>query len=489
MKKTKKLKICFLNPMRISTYPPLNLTYPAAYLRKYSQFEYEMRLVDFNCSADPVKEIIDFNPDVLGVTTLSSHLVGICEFSSLIRKLKKDILLVCGGAHATISPQDLLNYGAFDIAVMGEGELTFKELTEAYIQHDGKLTTELLKGIKGIAFKDEDNISINSSRELINDLDTIPHPERDLLNNNFYRDRYYIMRGMNTYGINTIAGSRGCPYNCIFCCVNFSTFNKVRFHSVRYIADEIEELSVKYKSRWIFFTDDTFLINKKMTSDLCDEIIKRGLHKKIKWECQVRSNLVSWQDLALLKLMKKAGCEQIDYGFESGNQRVLALIKGKGITMQDNERAMDVTNKAKIKVFTSFILGTPTETYDELMDTKNFIIRNFNKFHSLQVTCMIPYPGTPVYDLCVERGLLSRDYFKELKNDLDGSYREGLRVFSDTIDSSVVLKLRMELDSLSFRKVGALPKINWLFYNLVHNRGIVKNGINWVVHRALGKAN
>ena len=205
-----------------------------------------------------------------------------------------------------------------------------------------------------------------------------------------------MIRGIDTSGVYTIAASRGCPFKCIFCCVNFSTKGKVRFHSPEYVIEEMEELVSKYNAKWLFFTDDTFLVDKDRFRQLFEAIIRRGLNRKVKWEAQVRSNVISEKDLPLLRLMKDAGCDQIDYGFESGNQRVLTLIKGKGITIQDHQRAIDLTVEAGIKVMGTFILATPTETYEEMIDTKAFILRNYRKLHAFQVGCLIPYPGTSV---------------------------------------------------------------------------------------------
>lgn len=465
--------------MHIPTYPPLNLTYLAAYLREYSRYKYIIRLVDINSSKDPINEILKFRPDILGLTTLSSHLIEICEISKKIRSINKNILLVCGGAHAAISPQDLLINGEFDIAVMGEGEVSFKELVESYVENNKKLTPGLLKNIKGIAFKEEDKITVNAARELICDLDTIPHPDRELLDNNYYSNRYYVIRTKGTYGVTTIAASRGCPFNCIFCCVNIANNRKVRMHSVKYIIDEIEQIVLRFKGKWLFFTDDIFLINKELVSNLCEELMKKKLNKKIKWECQLRSNLVTGDTLPLLKLMKKAGCEQIDYGFESGNQRMLTLIKGKGITVEDHQRAIDITNKANLKVFGSFILGTPTETYEELMDTKKFILKNYGKFYRFQVTFLIPYPGTPVYDLCIKKGFMSEDYFAYLSSDKEGKFREGMRIFSDSIPAEILIDFKRELDSLSLKKIDLREKINWLMFNMFHNTQALKTGLKW----------
>jgi len=477
------IKICLFNPIPVNSYPPLNLTYLASYLREYGKYDYEIKLVDSNFSDSPVKEIVDFQPDIIGFTSLSSYSLEIYDKAKLIRKECPDALLICGGVHATINPGEVVKEGGFDIAVVGEGEETFRDIVDSRVQSNNDLSPDLLSLIRGIAYIKDSEVHINPPRELIEDLDSIPHPARELLNNRAYHNHSYITRGINTFGVYTIVGSRGCPYHCIFCCVNFTNPGKVRYHSPSYIADEVEELIVKYHGRWLFFTDDTFFINKESTRQLCKLLIERGFHKKIKWEVQIRSNLIREDDLELLRLMKEAGCRQIDIGFESGNQRVLTLIKGGGITVEDHQRAIDLVNLAGIKVMGTFIIGTPTETYQEMLETKCFIERNFDKLHRFQVCCATPYPGTRLYEMCVDKGLISKNYLEELLWEKEHNIEAMLRVFSDQVDKDTVLKLRMELDNLSFRKIRLSEKIRWFFFNLVKNKKVLLAGIGWVLSR------
>lgn len=478
------IRICLFNPINVRSYPPLNLTYLSSYLKKYGKYEYNIKLIDVNCCSKPIQKIISFNPHIVAFTSFSPHLIDIYNMSASLRRKNKNIIQICGGIHATINPKETILIGNFDIAVIGEGEVTFAELVDQYIKNGKKLDKQYLSLIKGIAYRDKDRVQITPPRELISDINEIPHPDRELLNNNFYYKRYYIMRGMNTNGVFTLAASRGCPFQCIFCCSNFTTKGKVRFHSTKYIIEEIEELVYRHKAKWLFFTDDTFFIDKKKIKELCEMIIENKLHKRVNWEVQLRSNLVSVNDLSLLKLMKKAGCEQIDYGFETGNQRVLTLIKGKGITLDDHQRAIDLTDAAGIKVMGTFVFGTPTETYEEMLDTKNFIIKNYHKINRLQTFCMTPYPGTPLYEICVKRGIISNNYYEEIKKEKDRNCPHMENVYSDTISREKVLEVKKEIDVISFKKVRFYEKIKWFFYNLLHNINIVGDGLKWVVSKA-----
>ena len=397
----------------------------------------------------------------------------------LLAKLKEtalNALIVCGGAHATIAYQEVLDKG-FDLSIIGEGEETFREVVDTYIESGCKLKEELFLAIKGIVFKNSGGgIQKTAKRELIDDLDAIGHPARYLLNNKAYHKRYYVTRGMNTYGVYTLHGARGCPYECIFCCVNFGSDKKLRFHSPSYIADEVSILVNKYKAKWIFFTDDTFFLNKPHTEAVCNLLIDRMLHKKVKWEVQIRSNLIKPDDLALLKLMKKAGCRQIDIGFESGNQRLLTLIKGQGITLADHLRAIDLIKEAGLTIMGTFILGTPSETYSEMADTVSFIKTNIAKIDRFQMGYMIPYPGTKLYQLAKERGIIGDNYLATLRREEEMGLSHGEVSYSDLISQAEVRKVRIELDSLSVKRVNILEKFKWLLYNITHSPRIVFGG-------------
>lgn len=476
------LRICLFNPIAVPTYPPLNLTYLPSYLRKYGNYSYKIKLVDINFTDDPIKEIIDFEPHILGFTTLSFDIIEKYEMSRKIRHLNKHILQVCGGVHATINPSEILEMSSVDIVVIGEGEITFKELVDHYIENGKKIDTNYLSMIDGIAYMVDGHVKVNRPRKLIADLDSIPPPDRELLDKHYFK-RYYVIRGMNTYGVYTLHGSRGCPYRCIFCCANSTFKGRVRFHSPEYIVDEVDILVAKYKAKWIYFTDDTFFINKEYTEKLCNLLIDKGLNKKINWEVQIRSNLIREQDFNSLKLMRKAGCRQIDIGFESGNQRMLTFIKGPGITIDDHIRAINIINKAGINIMGTFILGTPSETFEEMMDTRQFIKDNYKNIHRFQVGCMIPYPGTKVYELAVKRGIIEDNYLELLRREKNTKSEHGAVVYCDTIAKEDVLRVRMELDNLSLKKVSIFEKAKWLLYNAIHNPKIAINGYRWTVVR------
>jgi radical SAM superfamily enzyme YgiQ (UPF0313 family) len=174
----------------------------------------------------------------------------------------------------------------------------------------------------------------------------------------------------------------------------------IRYHSVKRIIEEMEELIDKYGAKEIIFRDDTFTVNKKLIADLCNEMLRRGINKKISWMCMTRVNLV---DEKLLRLMKKAGCWSIHFGVESGTQRLLDLIQ-KGITIAQIRTAFRLTRKVGIQTKAFFMLGLPTETVEESLATIRFA-REIDP-DGVQFTITVPYPGTKLYELAKNDGTL-----------------------------------------------------------------------------------
>jgi len=156
----------------------------------------------------------------------------------------------------------------------------------------------------------------------------------------------------------------------------------------------------EYGAKEIIFRDDTFTIDKNHIKGLCKEIIRQGFHKKIKWTCMTRVNLVTEE---LLQLMARAGCWSIHYGVESGSQRLLDLIQ-KDITIEQVKKAFKWTKKAGIEIKAFFMLGLPTETREESLKTIRFTKEIDPDW--IQVTITVPYPGTKLYEIAQKDGTL-----------------------------------------------------------------------------------
>ncbi len=459
----KGARICLVSPKLEGPYPPLGLAYLAAYLRKYGKHKYDLRIVDGNCTNNTLRETLAFDPQIVGFTALSPQIMEAVCISKRLRRLQPDIYQVIGGVHVSAVPEITLKRGSFDIAILGEGEQTFCEIVDSYLS--GDLTADSLEKIRGIGFIKDGEFVRNEPRVEIKDMDSIPYPARDLLDMEHYLSHYLLIRGLRGNRIATIHTSRGCPFKCAFCSVGI-VFRKTRYFSPRYVIAEIDELVTKHKARFLFFTDDTFILNKERVKVICQAIIKANLADKIAWEVQARAELINWDDLDLLKMMKQAGCIQVDYGFETGSDRILRLLKKQRASIAHNQRAIEVTKAAGLHILGTFMLATPWETENEMEQTKKFIMKNINQIDYFQTFVATPYPGAELYHICREKNLVEEDYFNQISKERNTS---GLVVYSDTVSPQKVADTLRFLDRLATRKIGLRYKIAWLIHNLSKN--------------------
>jgi radical SAM superfamily enzyme YgiQ (UPF0313 family) len=334
-------------------------------------------------------KILAERPDIVGFTSTTPAFAKTEKIARFTRDMLPHAKIILGGAHVTASPEAALASGFFDIGVIGEGELTIKELLEVYCAGDfGDLS-----GIRGIIYRDESGLHKNPPRAFVQDLDSIPLPARHLLPHpTVYRPTPASCRKV-PYAV--IITSRGCPSQCTFC--DRKVFGELyRARSVGNIFKEIEEVVSEYGVKEIRFFDDTFTLDKDRVHEICAEFEKRRLG--LSWSCLTKAACV---DERLLRHMKKAGCWQVLYGFESGDDRMLKLLK-KGNSVEVNKRAIFLTRKSGLEVRGDFIVGTPGESRESLEKTVRFAIdmdldyAYFNKF--------TPFPGTELYKTLVAQG-------------------------------------------------------------------------------------
>lgn len=380
-------------------YPHLGLASIAAYLRSQG---IDIRVIDAKYEDLDMERVerrlIKENPDVIGITAMTHEIHQAGEVAERIKQLLPSVTTVIGGVHATALPeQTLTEFPSFDIAVFGEGEITFTELLKA-------LQVETDYGaINGIVYRTQDSVIMTAPRDLVADLDELPYPAWDLFPP---AEEYPIMT------------SRGCPFQCNFCMRVMG--NKLRKRSVENVYTELVSIIDTYQAGHIHFLDETFTIDQKNLNILLDKMIETGLDKKITWDAQTRSDV---SDYELFRKMRKSGCTWLGIGAESGNQEILTA-SGKGITLEQVETAIKAAKKAGLKTDGFFILGHPNETKQTAMDTLNFGA----KLNPTKITIgiMTPYPGTGIYEMAL-RGegsykLIStdwKDYNKNIGNSLE----------------------------------------------------------------------
>lgn len=364
---------------------PLGLAYIAANLEKYG---YPVKILD--CPAlnigikDLETELKKDNYGIIGLTMLTPMYSKVKQSAEIIKRILPESKIIAGGAHATALPKETLNdIKPIDFICIGEGENTMAELAEA-LEHN-KPTDQ----IAGLAYRKNGEIAITRPREFEKNLDNFPPPARHLL-----PMEKYTLTTSRTKGIGycpTLIVARGCPFNCSYCSHPFGrTF---RHHSIKRIIDEIKELMDKYNIDQMNMEADTLTANKDFLMELCAEMERSGIGKKIKWTCESRVDTI---DEEMLIAMKKAGCWQISYGVETGTQRLLDFIN-KGEKLEQFERIFKLTKKMGIAIRGFFMLGLPTETREESLQTIAFA----KKLDPLwaQFTVAVPYPGTPLFEM------------------------------------------------------------------------------------------
>ena len=173
----------------------------------------------------------------------------------------------------------------------------------------------------------------------------------------------------------------------------------MRVNSAKRIVEEIKDLEKRYGTEAIFFMDDNFLFPRNRAMEFCRLYKEEGL--KVRWGCQA---MVTSVDKELLKELKSVNCKQIMFGFESGNQRILSLVKNDTTTVEQNRKAIELVKEAGILASGNFIIGNPTETEEEILDTKRFILET--KPDGFGVTISTPFPGTRLWKMCEEKGVI-----------------------------------------------------------------------------------
>lgn len=334
--------------------------------------------------------------DIVGFSISSSVTYSILKKVRKYSQFNEHGLLIAGGIHATIFPEDVINDLNVDIACIGEGENTISEIIDAYPK--GKYNN-----INGIVYKDRYSrkMIITPKRELIEDLDSIPFPARHLLplDEIVMRDRL----SDTNLPIAHILCSRGCPYNCNFCA---NQEQGIRYRTGANIREELELLIREYGIKGFCITDDNFIVNKERIEDICNEITPLEL----KWSSLSRVNTV---DRELLIKLKQSGCIEIKYGIESGSPRILGLMNKK-ITIEEIRRAISITHEVGIKVKAFILHGFPGENIESTKETIQLLEELKDKIDRISLFRFVPLPGSPVYNHAKDYGLVMPQNFEDI---------------------------------------------------------------------------
>lgn len=371
--------------------PPLGLAYIAAALEKNG---FQVEIYDNYLLERPIEEVKSEvkkrSPEIVGITCSSLTYERSIELAKAVKEVCSSSKVIVGGPHPSYMPQTMLQHPEIDYVVIGEGEHAMVKLATAITKRQ---ENKVIAKISGVALN-VDGGMVKSPPEFISDLDSVPFPARHLLPMRMY-DR--ALPYLTVKPVDTMSILRGCPYQCAYCETRELWGTACRAFSPQRVIDEIKHMVDNYGSRGIYFVGDNFTINKQRTSELCRLLRENKID--LKWTCETRADLISKE---LLESMKSAGCETIFFGVESGSPTIQQKLN-KNIDLQEVKRTFELCREVGIRTTTSFMLGIPGETVDDMNATFKFA-------KSLQADwCMfniyIACPGSKLYDEVISQGL------------------------------------------------------------------------------------
>jgi anaerobic magnesium-protoporphyrin IX monomethyl ester cyclase len=332
-------------------------------------------------------ELLSRQPDVIGVTMMSVDYNPAMQCLDMAKEVRPEVVTVVGGPHPTLALEEVAQNPHIDYIVTHEGEITFPRLLQA-IAEGHPPQERVLAGEPP-------------------NLDELPFPDRELFLNEWRKAGYTSDSPEDPFvpelppPFVTIIAGRGCRYNCSFCQpAERKLFGRgVRRRSPGNVIAELEILRERYHFSSFMFHDDTLTEDKEWVVAFCQLYRQRGFAQP--FFCQSRADIIVRHE-DMVKLMAESGCKGYFIGFESGSDRVLKFIR-KGTTRAMNIQAARVCRRYGIRVWANYMLGLPTETREEVMDTISMLKEIDPDYYS--PAFYTPHPGSDLYDYCVENDL------------------------------------------------------------------------------------
>ena len=339
--------------------------------------------------------------DVIGVSFVGGYYPykKIKLISESINKSKNRPFYILGGYGPSPEPEYFLNITGADAVVIGEGEITIKNLLKA-LEDKTSLST-----VKGIAYKEHDKVYINERQTVIDDIDSISWPAYDIFPVHLYR-LLRMPNASNKDFVMQMLSGRGCPFKCTFC---YRMDPGFRARTAESIIEEIKFLVKDYRISYISFQDDLLMSGKERTEYLCHQLIKANLN--IKWSCNGRLNFVSDN---LISLMKNAGCVFINYGIESLDNSVLKNMK-KALTTDQIYSGVETTLNNGVSPGLNIIFGNIGDNRSTLEKGVEFLLRYNDGSQFRTIRPVTPYPGSELYYYAIDIGLLEgpNDFYEK----------------------------------------------------------------------------
>ena len=404
--------------------------------------------INKDASDETLNEILRFKPDIVGFSTATPNQKCDLELASKIKNTDKEIFIIMGGPHPTFYNQVLDENNQLDAICIGEGEYALLDLADNFWDK------EQIKNIKNLWVRCGDKIIKNDVRNLINNLDELDMPDFEI-----YYDKFPSLAKSNT---KIFMVGRGCPYPCAYC------FNKrmmeiyhnkgqyVRNKSADRIIREILYVKFKYGIKWVQFNDDTFGIDRKWLKEFLTEYKEKV---GIPFLCNVRANLV---DDEMIRELKEAGVDRIDFGVEVGNEKFRKEILNRNITNEQMINAAKHMKKYRIRFHTANIVGFPMETLEQAFETVK--LNQEIKPNKSDCAVLQPFPGTDIYEYAKRNNLLkeniSIDDFGPQRAWTSGAKEVHSLIVQDNMEKLINLSYLFEI-------LVEHPRLEWLVRILI----------------------
>jgi len=378
---------------------PLNIALLASFVRQ--RRDYDCVLVDFETTqissvTDMAEIVLAPCPKYVCITTLTPRFPAVVRMAQEIKRLDPAVTIIVGGPHVTGSPQTAL-YDGISFGIIGEGEEALLELLDTL--EAGRSPSM----VENLIYRDGTGTKINGMRPFVKNLDEMPFPAWDLMNLDDYVDPAYF-KGRHL----AIFSGRGCPYDCTFCASRVTWRRKLRLRSTENVMDEIRHIVNVLGIQNLMFWDDTFAADKKRAMAICNSIIEENLD--ISYTVQIRADAFSDE---LIGALRDSGCAFAAIGVESGNEQILENI-GKRETKEQFRDAVSAMKRANLRIIASYVIGLPGDTHETIKETMEFALE-LNADQS-KFMILAPYPGTRVYDIAVEEGLVDPTSFEQMED-------------------------------------------------------------------------